>query len=159
MLKRIVAFALLVAALLSLFSCTADKEHRVSELVITVPKNFEVISDNPNADLTLSNGEATIAVTRLSYESESIPGPVTVTVFAEQFIENLGLDATVYKYGDIAYATYYSKSGGASLFSTVAFVRSPYAYFMLLFSTSEAGEGEWRERFLELADGVYFDVG
>lgn len=161
MIKRIFAVMLLLAVLLSAVSCGSDTaSFTTSELTLVVPNDFYE-SDTDEYDMLLTNGYVTVAVTRLSFYTamqQGIPETYTVSQFAEAFTEKTGTSAVIYKYGDTPYYTYRHNTGSTTLFCTATFYKTPYAFFFVLFSTSASNEAEWREKFLEIADSVIFEI-
>jgi hypothetical protein len=39
----------------------------------------------------------------------------------------------------------------------VTYYSTPYAYFSVLYATRAANEAAWREKFLTIADGAYYN--
>ncbi len=158
MLKRILSVVLFLALILSLFSC-GEREFRASELVLPLPRNFKELDEGGNsADLLVGDGVLTLSVTRLSFMNADVPPSLSAEEFAKYFISQTHKDATLSFFGDLPYYTYRYDSEGVELLCTAAFIASPYAYFLLLFSHPVSYEAEYRERILEYADGAYFDL-
>ena len=78
-------------------------------------------------------------------------------MFAEYCLEKSGVDSEVNMYGDIPYFTYYNSDSGTRLYCVATFYSTPYAYFYVLYATPSAFESEWREQFLSIADGAFYN--
>ena len=161
MIKRLLIALLTLSVVFSTVSCGEDTESfACSELTLVMPSDFYEAEDD-EYDMLLTNGRATAAVTRISFLAamqQGIPETYTDGEFAEFFMNKTGADSTVYVYGDTPYYTYNYVAGTTSVFCTAAFYKTPYAYFFVLFSTPSAYEDEWREKFLEIADSVIFNL-
>jgi hypothetical protein len=156
MTKRIFSLILLPLVILSVFSCGRDNVFTHAEFSLPLPKDFYEV-EAENSDLLMTNGEVTVAVSRYSFESEGIPAYLSADIFAEYCLEKSGIDADIYMYGDIPYFTYYDSSSGARLYCMVTYYSTPYAYFSVLYATRAANEAAWREKFLAIADGAYYN--
>ena len=156
MIKRILSLFLLPLVLVCVFSCGRDNVFTHAELNLPLPKDFYEV-EAVNSDLLMTNGEVTVAVTRYSYESDNIPGYLTAEVFADFCLKKSGIDSSVNLYGDIPYFTYHSTETGSDLFCMVTFYSTPYAYFSVMYATPTVLEGVWREQFLAIADGVFYN--
>ena len=146
--KRAVTLLILICLCLTLGACASSNEFIHAELTITVPDGFQQQDAGGRADMLLTNGEATVALTRFSFSNSSVPPALSTDDFAEYYMHKTEVEATLYNYRDIPYYTY--RDGGTGLFCTAVFYRTPYAYFTVLFAARD--EAEWRERFLEIAD-------
>ena len=156
MLKRLACVLLLFVVLASVFSCGKENVFTHAEFNLTLPDDFyEVESDT--SDMLITNGEVTVAVSRYSYESDNIPPYLTAEVFAEYCLEKSGVDSEVSMYGDIPYFAYYNSDSGNTLYCVATFYSTPYAYFYVLYATPAALESEWREQFLTIADGAFYN--
>ena len=156
MIKRILSLLLLLLVLSSLFSCGRETVFTHAEFSLPLPKEFYEV-EAENSDMLMTNGEVTVAVSRYSYESEGVPGYLDAEAFAEYCLEKSGINTKVYMYGDIPYFTYYDSQSGARLYCMVTYYSTPYAYFSVLYATRASLEGEWRERFLTIADGAFYN--
>ena len=156
MIKRIISALLLPLMLACLFSCGKQNVFTHAEFSLPLPKDFYEV-EAENSDMLMTNGEVTVAVSRYSYESESVPGYLDAEAFAEYCLEKSGISTEVYMYGDIPYFTYYDTQSGARLYCMVTYYSTPYAYFSVLYATRAANEGKWREKFFTLADGAYYN--
>ena len=156
MIKRIAFLLLLPIMLVSIFACGRDNVFTHAEFNLPLPKDFYEV-EAENSDMLMTNGEVTVAVTRYSYASDKIPSYLTAEVFAGYCLEKSGVDSEVNMYADIPYFTYYSSQSGSRLYCMVAFYSTPYAYFSVLFATPAELEGEWREQFLVIADGAFYN--
>ena len=156
MIKRIFAALLLSVMLCCMISCGGENVFTHAEFSLPLPKDFYQVEAD-GSDMLMTNGEVTVAVSRYSFESEGIPPYLTADVFAEYCLGKSGLDSHVNKYGDIPYFTYYDSSSGTRLYCMVTFYSTPYAYFLVLYATPAALEEQWRESFLAMADGAYYN--
>lgn len=156
MLKRIAAALLLPIMLACVFACKRETVFTHAEFNLPLPEDFYEV-EPVNSDMLMTNGEVTVAVSRYSYASETIPAYLTAEIFAEYCLDKSGIDSSVYMYGDIPYFTYYSSSNGAELYCMVTFYSTPYAYFSVLYATPTSLESAWREQFLAIADGAYYN--
>ncbi len=156
MIKRIVSLLLLSVILVCISACGRDNVFSHAEFNLPLPDDFYEV-EAENSDMLMTNGEVTVAVTRYSYASDNIPSYLTAEVFADYCLDKSGVDSEVNMYGDIPYFAYYSSQSGSKLYCMVAFYSTPYAYFSVLFATPAALESVWREQFLVLADGVFYN--
>ncbi len=156
MIKRTLALLLCTVLIAFAISCGKDNVFTHAEFNLPLPEDFYEVEPT-NSDMLMTNGEVTVAITRYSYESESIPGYLTADLFAEFCLNKSGVDSEVNLYGDIPYFTYYSTETGTKLYCMVTFYSTPYAYFSVLYATPSVLEGVWREQFFTIADGAFYN--
>lgn len=156
MLKRILSALLLPLILVSVLACGRENVFTHAEFNLPLPDDFYEV-DPVNSDMLMTNGAVTVAISRYSYASDTIPSYLEAEHFAAYCLGESGIDAEIYTYNDIPYFTYYSASDGSPLYCVVTFYSTPYAYFSVLFATPKSLESAWREQILILADGAYYN--
>ena len=149
---------LILALFSALVSCGGgDAVFSYCELRIPLTEDFSEVK-NENFDVTYSNGDYAVAILRVSFVAavkEGIPETLSASEFGEVWLEKCERDANIIN-GDIAYSEYYDDAGGAEYFYLEAFYRSPYAYFVVLFTTVSDLEEAGRVDFLKFANDVTF---
>ena len=164
--KRIVTVALLCVLIYSLFSCSGANDFTHAEYTITLPGEYYTTTSGSAAgdfeyDLVMTNGEAYVGVSRLSFVTASQTGiDITLTPgdFAEYCMELSGTDSVVKQHGDAYYYVYYEERGGVKYMLLLAFHRSPNAYFTTVFTVKADAERRYISEFLEYADSVKFQL-
>ena len=158
--RRIFFLFLLVAfTLLSLVSCTREKEFTHCELTMVLDKSFTE-EESEEYDLLLTDGEVIISVIRLSFVAaleSGIYDTYTAEEFARFFMYQAGKDSDLLIRGGIPYYTYTEEYNGSSFFHTLTFYRSYNAYFIVGYSISGDKSDSHIDRFLEYSEGVYFN--
>lgn len=161
--KRIISLLLLSLLLLSLFACSGTVEFAHAEYTIALPNDYYLTSYSSSADfeydLVMTNGEAYVGVSRLSFVAASQTGiDITMTPgdFAEYCLAVSGVDSSVSKQGDAYYYVYYEVKGGIKYMLLLAFHRSPDAYFTTVFTVKADAERRYISQFIEYADNVKF---
>lgn len=158
MIKRFIFLLVSVAMTLSFASCSdGDTVFSYCEMRIGLPEEFREI-DGENFDVTYYNGEYLTAILRLSFVAamrEGISETLTPYEFSEFWLEKCNRSANIISDG-ITYCEYYDDSSGQEHFYLEAFYRSPYAYFVILFSVNSKAEERGRVDFLNYANSVYF---
>ncbi len=110
-------------------------------------------------DLALEGEGMNVGVKRISLYAasvEGVPDNYSPRRFAEYFLSKRGDEAEIFTYGDIPYFSLSESVSGVEFYTLYTFYRSKYAYFIITFATERARESEYRERFFEYADTVYF---
>ena len=160
MIKRAISLLLVLTAVLTLLvSCSDERDFTHCEITLTLPKDFKE-RESENFDLLVSNGEAFIGISRITFIAgfnQGIPETYTAKQFASFFMYNSGKEAELYTYGDVPYYSYIEESGSKTLYCLATFYRTRYAYIYVLYSTEESKESKWREQFLSYATSVSFD--
>lgn len=164
--KRIVTVALLCVLIYSLFSCSGANDFTHAEYTITLPGEYYTTTSGSAAgdfeyDLVMTNGEAYVGVSRLSFVTASQTGiDITLTPgdFAEYCMALSGADSVVKQHGDAYYYVYYEETGGVKYMLLLAFHRSPNAYFTTVFTVKADAERRYISEFLEYADSVKFQL-
>ena len=159
MIKKAVVFLTLFSLLVSLVCCGDSSgviEH--CEMRLTLGEDFYK-TENPDFDITYTNGEYIAAVLRITFVAavrEGIGETMTPFEFAEYWIDRCGRLAVARQEG-VAFCEYYDESErGESFYYLEAFYRSQYAYFVVLFAAAKDDESAAREKFLEYANSVIF---
>ena len=139
-LRKIVAVALLLASLISLFSCSTRRTH--CEISIDLPSSFTDYDAGKSFDLAYSDGSIIVGILRLSHDAciaDSVPTTLSAEKFAEFYrsrsagVSDLG---EVETYGDVAYFTYTLEAdNGGKYYYMPTFYTSPFAYFLISFIT------------------------
>ena len=164
MLKRLLSLFLLISCICSFVSCGEDDTPKTEtftseELSITLSDSFYRVEDT-SSNLLLTDGKMTVSFKRLSFidaEAVGVSAAYTDVRFAEYFLENSGIDGSVYTYIDTPYYTYYT-DGEDRLFCLASFYRTPYAYFVLIFATSASREKTAREEIFDALKTVEYDI-
>ncbi len=111
--------------------------------------------------MLLSDGESTVAIRRISLfdaEKEGIPAGLSSGDFAEYFLKKSGIDGVTASHNSTPYYTYYTNDEGVRLFSLAAFLRTPYAYFVIVFSTVDVREAIGREEYFSAIDSIKIQI-
>ena len=160
MIKRVLSLILALMTVTALLvSCSDYSSFTHCEITFTLPNDFEV-RESENFDLLISNGEATVAVSRVTFSAgfnQGIPETYTAKQFASFFMYNTKTEAEIYTFDGVPYYSYIDESGTRALFCLATFYRTRYAYIYVLYSTDASKENEWREKFLSYATSVSFD--
>ncbi len=154
MIKR--ALALLLLSVLVLTSCASEPEYPYShaELVLPLTEEFYAVEDK-SYDAAFTDGEITVAAIRVSFAAAletGIPDTLSAKHFARYWLIETGHSTDVAEYMDIAYTDYTVDDA----YHMVAFYRTRYAYFVILFAAPDAIYLDARPRFIEIMKGVWF---
>lgn len=164
--KRFISIALVTFLLLALFSCSDTREFTHAEYTISLPKEYYTTTASGLAgdfeyDLVMTNGEAYIGVSRLSFVVASQMGiDITMTPgdFAEYCMAITGVDSSISKHGDVYYYIYYQTQNSIKYMLLLAFHRSPDAYFTTVFTVKADAERRYISQFIDFADSVKFKL-
>ena len=164
--KKIISALLLCVLAFSLFSCSSAKDFTHAEYTITLPGEYynttsAGVAGDFQYDLVMTNGEAYVGVSRLSFVVASQTGiDITLTPgdFAEYCMALSGTDSVVKQHGDAYYYVYYEIEGGVKYMLLLAFHRSPNAYFTTVFTVKADSERRYISEFLDYADSVKFKI-
>ena len=158
MFKKLLSFVLALALSVSLISCSdGDGAFSYCEMSIPLTEDFYPV-ESEKFDATYSNGNYAVAILRISFVAavmDGIPETLSAHDFGEIWLERCDRDANMIS-GDLAYCEYYEDAGGIEYFYLEAFYRSPYAYFVVLFTTAAELESTGRVDFLKFAKNVTF---
>lgn len=161
MLKKIIALILCLATLTVFVSCNKNKD-RVKyghcEMILPLSSDFYEVEDE-NFDVTYSNGKYVVAVLRLSFEAainEGIGETMTPHEFGRFWVEKCNRNAIV-RTKTVTYCEYYEYAGIAEFYYLEAFLRSQYAYFVVLFASPSAYDDEAFDDFISYAEMIAFN--
>lgn len=164
--KKIISAFFLCVLAFSLFSCSGANEFTHAEYTITLPGDYYSTTSvgavgEFEYDLVMTNGEAYVGISRLSFVTASQTGiDITLTPgdFAEYCMALSGTDSVVKQHGDAYYYVYYEIQGGVKYMLLLAFHRSPNAYFTTVFTVKADAERRYISEFLDYADSVKFKL-
>ena len=159
--KRILALFILLALILSLVGCSAEKSFTCAELTLTLPDGYTERERPDGANMLLSDGSNTVTVRRLSFADaykEGIPSGYSASQFAELFLERSELEGTLHSYKSTPYYTYYTTREGVRLFCLASFYRTPYSYFIIVFATRAELEEKGREVYFRAIESVRVEI-
>ncbi len=158
MLKRILIILTLAATLITCVGCSDETLYGHCELVIPLTDDYYEVSE-PNFDISYSNGVYGIAITRISYVaalSSGLPETMTSADFGEYWLKENSRIANIIN-DEITYTEYSDGEGDEESFYLVAFYRTRYAYFVVMFVADATREDTGRAEFLSFARGITFD--
>ena len=161
MLKRLLCLLLLLSVAVSFSACGQGNTYTVAELSMTVPKGYAPADNGGNSNLLLTNGQSTVSFKRLSFidaEESGVHTGYTATQFAEFFLINSEINGAVASHGDTPYYSYYDNNDGVRLFSIAAFHRTPYAYFIIIYTTLASREEEGRRECFDMMETVVYNI-
>lgn len=154
--KRILSVILLLAIAVSLFSCSDESKFGHAELVISLTDDYYRTESEKGYDKVYTNGERIIAITRLSFDADGISEFMSPYEFGEfwlgKFERNTEIETSP---SGVAYATYYDGYGDSEVFYLEAFIRAPYAYFVILGAAPVADRDGAMSYFLDVINNVY----
>lgn len=157
--KVLILFLILTFSFFALVSCSDTKEFTHCELTLVLDKSFQE-QESEEFDLLLSNGDAVISLTRISFEAgfdSGIPDTLTPKGFAAFFMNKSGKSDELLMRGELPYYTYNESVNGSDIFYTVTFYRSYNAYFIVAYATPLQNKNELSEKFLWYAENAYFN--
>ena len=157
MFKKIIAVLILIAAVFSLFSCS-EGYFGHAELRIPLEENFKK-QKTSDFDVAYSNGEAAVAILRISFVAGydiGIPQTLMPNEFAAYYLYRTDRTEKINRMDDFAFYEYTEEYESGKYYHLMSFFRSEYAYFAVLYSTPEALKEKWRDKFIEYSDEVYF---
>ena len=149
------AFCLLIAAFisLSLIACSGETVMEHCEIGMRLSSRFEV-AELLGYDVAYSDGDLVVALTRISFTAaadEGIPASLSPEAFARLYVDKIGLSReSVREYGDFPYVAY--TVGDAEVIE--AFLRTPYAYFIVSFFRTDTTKWSFEEA-LSLVESIY----
>ena len=153
---RKIFFLILIASLLLLSSCGTEK-FTYCELRLPLGSEFRS-EESDGFDATYTDGDATVFVTRISFEAafaDGIPDTYSPLAFARFYQlnnshEGLEIDTSSH----VPRYSYTGSDGEATLFMMHTFYRTPYAYFVVTYSCDEGLMTEYEDDFIRCADGA-----
>ena len=158
--KSFISFLLCFALIFSLFSCGAENGSPYSHCEYTIPLSSDFYkTENPEYDVSFTNGTEYVAILRLSYAAavkSGIPETYSADEFGDYWLKECGRTCDMLKYGDIDYCDYIDSANGGEFYYLAVFYRSKNAYFVVLFATNADSVGESKGKFLKFADEAYF---
>ena len=160
MLKKIITAILIVTALMSAVSCGGKNSFTCADLTLTFDKGFYE-QESGEYDLLVTNGQATAALTRLSFVdamSQNISGAMSADAFAKYLLLKKGQTAEVFMRKEYAYCTYREKTEDGELYCMATFYRTAYAYVVVMYATAASYESQYREKFFEYADSAVMSL-
>lgn len=160
MIKKIFALFLLFALILSFTSCK-ENSFTLAELTVTLPDGYTERERPSGVNMLLSDGEGIVTFRRISFidaEGDGVPVGLSDDEFAKYFLEKSGISGVIASYNTTPYYTYYQTSEGIRLVNIAAFLRTPYSYFIIVFSTAEEREQIGREEFFSVIDSIKINI-
>ena len=157
--KRTVSLLLFtVICILTFASCKREVRMEHCELGILLTSEFEPYDTDGTFDVAYTDGELIVGMSRVSYPAgleDGIASTLTARAFASLYAERSGRgDEAIFDYGDCAYFSYVGAANRNIYRYTHTFYKTPYAYFVISFISSEGGV--WSvEDTLKLTDRVY----
>ena len=152
---------LLVTLSLSLLTSCGEATFTHAEYSISLPSDYDYLEDTDGVyDIAMSNGEAIIGVSRLSFVAADKTG-IDISMMPSQFAAYYKavskVDSTLEMTGDVPYYVYYLDKGGVKYTVLIAFHRSKHAYFTTTFTVRADAERRYISEFIDYADNVIFD--
>ena len=156
MIKRIFSIVLLFAIAVSLLSCSDEEKIGHAELVISLGDDYYRAESDQGYDKLYTNGKRIVALTRLSFDADGISEFMSPYEFGEFWLSKFERKSEIkISSGGVVYATYYDGYGDSEVFYLEAFIRTPYAYFVILCATNVNDRDEAKISFLEIIDSAY----
>ena len=159
MIKKIIALALLLLSLPSLFSCDGDIIYGHAELQISLSEDFREFEAD-SFDVAYTDGKSLVGIVRISFEAsfnEGIPDFLTPEQFARLYKTLAKREAEITLHGLTPYYEYTELQDGVKNSYLASFYRSKHAYFAVIFATPEIFYGELKNEFLSYTDTVVFN--
>ncbi len=152
--KRVTAILMLLVLILT--SCTQEQPlpYSHAELVLPLDESF-VDTEDENYDIAYTDGEITVAALRISFEAANLTGitdKLSEEHFARYWLNETGHPMQTGEHEGIVCSDYTVND----IYHMVAFYRSRYAYFVVLFAASNDIYMPARERFFEIMRGIWF---
>ena len=160
MLKKIITVILLCATLFSIASCGKKQSFTYADLTLTFDNGFYE-EKSEDYDLLVTNGQATAALTRLSFVDaikQDISGAMSADAFANYLLSKKGESAQVFMRKEYAYYTYREVTAEGELYCMATFYRTAYAYVVVMYATAASRESQYREKFFEYADSAVMSL-
>ncbi len=158
---RLIKLSILVLTVISLLVSCGKKPYGHLEIVVPLGDDFEK-SETEDFDVSYSNGECVVGIIRMSFAAcieAGISEAMTPKDFGAYWLTRVGRDeAPVLVDESTPYATYYDSEGMSEVFYMATFYRSPYAYFVVLYSCMAQDRERLRSVFLDYAENTYFDI-
>lgn len=158
--KVFIAFLLCFLLAFSFFSCSGNQTNPYShcEYNLSLPNNFYKI-ENPQFDVSFTNGKEYVAILRISYAAaikSGIPETYTADEFGLYWLKECDRSCDMLKFEDVDYCDYVETVNDEEFFYLAAFYRSKHAYFVVLFSSSNKDAETSKDVFLRYAADAYF---
>ena len=155
----ILVFVLIIS--LSFAGCSAPVRCEWGEFGILISGDYEKIDAEGIFDVAYSDSDAVIGITRMSLDAaldDGIPSTLSPIKFAEEYARRTGIDEyPIEQTGDVPYISYYTTEGGVQFFHRVAFYKSTYAYFCVVFVVRGDKEEDYSSDFLEYMESAYLN--
>ena len=158
--RKITAIILLICTLL--FTGCGDDGYSYCELTIPLPSDFYTDESGEVYDAVFSNGEAAVAVVRITFAAayaDGIPDTYSPRAFAEFYKENNNQgDIELLVSDGLPYYTYTLAEGEAEYFIMQTFYRSKYAYLIVSYMCPLLAKDSYFPVFLTCASNSYFNA-
>ena len=151
---KILCLVLLVSVLL----CSCEGKTEYCEIGIVLPDGYEELDSESSFDRVYANGTDAVGIFRVSFEAaidDGVPTTLSAKKFAEYYLEQSGLVTEVEERDNIPYFVYVEEQDGQRYMHVPTFYRTPYAYFIITFTSAGGGDEEKLGEFLEIASTVY----
>ena len=158
MIRKIFLLVLTAAVFILCVSC-GKQDFGHAEMKIPLNSDFEAV-EIEGYDAAYSDGEKIVAAMRISFEAgfnQGIPETFTPQEFAAFYLKEVGRDAEIQKKGYLAFCEYEIEDSGTDYYYMLAFYRTKFAYFTVLFTAPLFSGEELREDFLKIAESIYFE--
>ena len=158
MVKKILTVFLIISLAFTVVSCDKEKVFGHAELTIALTDDFSEI-EAESFDAAYSNGESVVGIYRISFAAgfnQGIPDFLTAREFASFYMKASGRNVEIKEAHNVPYYEYTEEQEGLMNSYLASFFRSKYAYFVILFATSEALYRDLAAEFLDFADTVIF---
>ena len=156
--RKFTSILLLICTLI--FTSCGKTEYIYCELTLPLSEDFYIDEPTDVYDAVFSNGEAAVAVVRITFSAayaDGIPDTYSPRAFAEFYKLNNGQsDIELKTKGDVPYYTYTLKDGANEFYLMQTFYRSKYAYLIVTYMCPIAAKVSYHMQFLNFATGAYF---
>lgn len=158
---RFFVIAFTVSVLISSVSCSSDEDTEPyyphhCELALTIPDSYKQ-KESEDFDAFFSNGEAGVAITRLTFAgpvNDDLEPSMFPSEVARKYAEKNGLSALVTVFDEESYSYFSVSSGG--YYTLYSFYRSRYAHFIVSYTCREEKIKQYSGEFLKYASEAYF---
>ena len=153
------ALSMLLIMALCLLPCSCGGKTEYCEIGIVLPDGFKESEAGGGFDRVYSSGTESVGIFRISFDAaidEGISTTMSAMKFAEYYRDESGLVTDILQDGTVAYFIHvFEDADGTRYFHLPTFYRTPYAYFVIIFTAVGDYDAEVERRFLDIASTVY----
>ena len=155
--RKLLSLILLLALSLMLVSCRGGDYYTYCELTLPLPEEYERAASE-EFDALYSDGRAFVYITRITFDAafaDGIPDTYSPLEFARFYrLNNSHTEFEINTSSHVPRYSYTGIDGEREVFMMHTFYRTPYAYFVVTYSSPASRVAEYEADFISYANGA-----